>query len=73
MTQHWKGEATDGVLVFVGPRVYHTCYYAPKLNNIDRSVFCRCRCPALRIHPGPQAKFSGHFRILSREYFPGSC
>ncbi len=33
MTQHWKGEATDGVLVFVGPRVHHTCYYAPKLEQ----------------------------------------
>ena len=62
------GCSSSWVLVFI---IHATTLL--NLNNIDRFVFCRCRFPALRIRPGPQAKFSGHFRILSREYFPGSC
>jgi hypothetical protein len=61
MTEHWKHEATDGVLS-------HSCCQLINLNAIDRSIFCRCRCAAHSVRPRPQAKFSGHLRILSREH-----
>jgi hypothetical protein len=74
MTEHWKHEATDGVLIFVSHHVHHSCYYAIHLNAIDRSILCCCRRAAHRVRPGPpsQARISGHLRILSREHLSGS-
>src|SRR6266851_6072294 len=72
MADIWQQEATDGILVFVSPRVHHSCYTLINLNDIDRSIFCRCRSIAHLFRPGPQTKFSRHLRVLSCEHLSGS-
>ena len=51
ITDQWKHEATDGILIFVSPRVPHSCYYAHKFKRYRPVYFLllspRCSpCPS---------------------------
>ena len=39
VTGHWQQDATDGILVFVGPHVRNLCHYAHKLEHRRLVIF----------------------------------
>ena len=72
LVERWQKDA-DGILIFVSPHVgIHRSLHI-NWNTIDRSILCRSRCPSCRDSPGPEAKQSGHLRILPWQHLSGSC
>jgi hypothetical protein len=72
MTHRWKKDA-DGILIFVSDCIITDTAICMNCNTIDRSIFCLRRCATFGVRPGPQAKLSRYFRVLSREHLSGSC
>jgi hypothetical protein len=71
MVDLWQKDA-DGILFFVSPRVGICLSLHINWNTIDRSIFCRSRCPPCCYRPGPEAKQSGYLRILPWQHLSGS-
>jgi hypothetical protein len=71
LAERWQKDA-DGILIFVSPCInIHTTTYLIWV-VLDRFVLRFSCCTPCRIRPGPQTEFSRYFRILPREYLPGS-
>ena len=67
MVDRWQKDA-DGILFFVRSRVGIHISFCINWNTIDWSILC-CGSPApFHNRPGPEAKQSGYFSILSREH-----
>ena len=65
MTEHWKHEATDGVLIFVSHHVHHSCYYAHTFKRYRPVYFLllspRCSpCPSRTSESGQNLRTSPH-------------
>ena len=72
MVDRWQKDA-DGILFFVSPRVGIRLSFHINRNTIDWSILRCSRCPPCCDSPGPEAKQSGHFRILPWQHLSGSC
>ena len=87
-TEQWKHEATDGILIFVSPRVPHSCYYAHKFERYRPVYFLllspRCSpCPSrtsesdqnLRTPPHSISRTSIRFSLIqmSQHHAHPSC
>ena len=71
MVERWQKDA-DGILFFVSLCVGIRLFLRIDRNAIDRFVLRRSRCPPCCHRSGPETKQSGYFRILPRQYLPGS-
>jgi hypothetical protein len=67
MVERWQKDA-DGILIFVSPRVGIHAGLCINGNIIDRFILRCSRYTPRRNHPGPEAKQSGYFGILSWEH-----
>ena len=71
MAERWQKDA-DGILIFVSSHITIHITTCLDWNFVGRFILCCCRRIACYVCPGPEAKLSGHLRILSREHLSGS-
>ena len=71
MVERWQKDA-DGILIFVSPCFAIHVDLCVNWNTADRSILCRGRHTPWCDRPGPEAKQSGYFRILSWEHLRSS-
>ena len=67
MVKQWQKDS-EGILTFVRPHVVIHSFSLLNWVTIDRFPFCCCCRAACHVRSGPEAKLSGHFRILPREH-----